>query len=125
MKIKIESDVFDIVKRVKDIDDGYYIIFNLKSQKYELHNYKQLNTYCFSYPFANLDCRFLEMIYATNANNIDNIIEEIDKNNIDIERNRQKRMIDYNKYYLSEIYNFSNNSSKEYCEDKVFSSIWR
>ena len=40
MKIKIESDIFEISKRVKDIDENYYIVFDTKKNKYELHRYE-------------------------------------------------------------------------------------
>ena len=28
MKIEIEDDVFEIVKRLKEIDDGYFVLYN-------------------------------------------------------------------------------------------------
>ena len=46
MKIKIESDVFDIVDRIKEIDDGYFIMpalmgnqifFKFDNSKYQCH----------------------------------------------------------------------------------------
>lgn len=125
MKIKIESDVFDIVKRIKEIDDGYYILFDLNKQKFEVHNCKQSSSYCFTYPYDNLDERVFEMIYATNSKFIDKIIEDIDKNNTKIEKNNENKRKDFNDYYLREIYNFSNNSSKNYNEEKAFSNVWR
>ena len=36
MKIKIESDVFDIVDRIKEIDDGYFIIYDTQKNKFEI-----------------------------------------------------------------------------------------
>ena len=37
MKIKIESDVFDIAKRLKQINESYYILFDTSKQK--IRNY--------------------------------------------------------------------------------------
>lgn len=125
MKIKIESDVFDIVKRIQEIDDGYYILFDLNKQKFEVHNCKQPNSYCFTYPYDNLDLRIFEMIYATSSRFIGKILEDIDNNNANIERNNENKRKDINDYYLREIYNFSNNSSKNYNEEKAFSNVWR
>ena len=45
MKIKIESDVFNIINRIKEIDDGYFIMYNTNSKKFEVHNEKNLNSY--------------------------------------------------------------------------------
>ena len=125
MKIKIESDVFDVSKRIKEIDENYFIMFNLNNNKYELHCASQPNTYCFSYPFEDLDERFIDMIYKTNVTNIDNIIEQIDNNNAKIENNVNSSVKDKSNFMLREIYNFSNISSKNFDESKAFSSVWR
>ena len=125
MKIKIESDVFDVSKRIKEIDENYFIMFNLNNNKYELHCASQPNTYCFSYPYDDLDERFIDMIYKTNITNIDNIIEQIDNNNAKIENNVNSSVKDKSNFMLREIYNFSNISSKNFDESKAFSSVWR
>ena len=125
MKIKIESDVFDVSKRIKEIDENYFIMFNLNNNKYELHCASQPNTYCFSYPYEDLDERFIDMIYKTNIANIDNIIEQIDNNNANIENNINSSVKDKSNFMLREIYNFSNISSKNFDESKAFSSVWR
>ena len=52
MKIRIENDVFDVVKRIKQIDDGYFVVFDLDKEKYELHNKYQNNSYCLTYPYC-------------------------------------------------------------------------
>ena len=125
MKIKIESDVFDISKRIKEINEGYFIMYNLDNCKYELHCNNQPNSYCFSYPFENLDFKFIDMIYKTNIEHIDNIIQEIDNNNDKIEKNANSIVRDKSNYMLKEIFDFSNISSKNFDESKAFSSVWR
>lgn len=125
MKIKIESDVFDISKRIKEINEGYFIMYNLDNGKYELHCTDQPNSYCFSYPFENLDFRFIDMIYRTNIVHIDNIVQEIDINNNKIEKNINSNVKDKSNYMLKEIFDFSNISSKDFDESKAFSSVWR
>ena len=116
MKIKIESDVFDIAKRLKQINESYYILFDTSKQKFELHSKEQQNSYCFSYPFQNLDNRFLDMVYTTNIRYIDNI---------EIERIGKQKTKSQTDYMLKEIYCFANNSSKELDEKTSFSSVWR
>lgn len=125
MKILIESDVFDIVNRIKEIDDGYYIVYDTCKDKYELHNKYQLNTYCLTIPYDEIDNRILELIYFTSVVNIDKIIEEIDNNNINVEQKQTEHMKNYSDYILREIYAFANNSSKAYNVSNAFSSIWR
>lgn len=125
MKIKINSDVHDIVDRIKEIDDGYYIVFDTIKNKFELHNSNQPVTYCLTIPYDVLDARVLDVIYSTSVQNIDNILEEIDNSNDVIERNTIKEMKDASDYKLREIYKFANNSSKEIGCDCAFENVWR
>jgi len=123
MKIKIDNDVFDITKRIKEIDDDYYIVFDDKNNKYELHNCKQANSYCLTCPYEQLDKRFVDLILYTHINNSDNILMDIDKNNSDLENSATKKRVDQTEYMVREIYEFSNNSSKEYSEN-AFKTRW-
>lgn len=125
MKIKIESDTFDIVERIKDIDENYFLLFDLEKEKFELHNKSQANSYCFTYPYDNLDNRMLNLIYKSSVGFIDKIMEDIDRNNCKIERNNMEKVKSDADYMFREIYNFSNNSSKELDDNKAFSSVWR
>ena len=124
MKIKIDDDVFEIAKRIKEIDDGYYIVFDTKKEVYELHNSKQVYSYCLTVPYTNLDSRLLDMVLYTNISNIDNIINDIDNNNASIERNTAIQVKDYTNFMVKEIYDFCNNSSKQYINDN-FKNMWR
>ena len=124
MKIKIDNDVFEITQRIKEIDDGYYIVFDTKKSRYELHNINQPYTYCLTYPYGNLDSRLLDMILYTNINNIDNILNDIDNNNVKIENNVDNNIKNQTDYMVREIYDFASNSSKE-CVVDFLESKWR
>ncbi len=125
MKILIESDVFDITKRIKEIDDGYFICYNLKQKKYELHNQNQEHSYCLTIPYRNLDDRIIDLINMTKVANIDNIIADIDRNNSIVEQNHADTVKSIADYCLREIYSFANNSSKDFDYSSAFSNIWR
>lgn len=123
MNIKIEDDVFDITKRIKEIDDGYYIEYNCKRKLYELHNFNQLNSYCLTIPFDNLDDRVLDLILYTNISNIDNIMIDINNCNTLNEINSQKIRKERSEFIVKEIYDFCNNSSKNF-EVNSFENLW-
>lgn len=125
MRIEIESDVFDIVNRIKEIDDGYKIMLNLKTGRLEVHNTKQQNTFCFVINGDSLDERVIDKIYSTLSCNADNIMEDIDNNNQLIEKKSRDKLKDYTDYMSREIYSFSNNSSKAYDFKKAFCAKWR
>ena len=113
------------MKRITEIDDGYYILFNTLNNKYEIHNCNQMNTYCFTSKNTVIDSRIIDEINYSKVSNIDKIIDEIDKNNLIVESNRMQKTKDDSDYMLREIFKYSSNSSKEYCEADAFSTIWR
>lgn len=125
MKIEIESDVFDVIPRLKEIDDGYKIMLNLESGKLELHNEKQTNTYCFTLKenaiLPNLICDVL----ASDIRFIDNIMKDIVKNNVEVEEESKNKIDDYTSYMSREIFNFANMSSRVYDINKAFKTVWR
>jgi hypothetical protein len=124
MKIKIENDVFDIVKRIKDLDEGYFILFDTTKKQFEVHNKNQNSTYCLTVPFGELDKRLVDLIKYSNMKNIDKIIEDIDRNNIKLEQNMEDNRKSQTEYMVNEIYQYCNNSSKEFTDD-AFSAKWR
>lgn len=125
MKIEIDSDVCDVVNRLKEIDDGYKILLNLKNGKLELHNDKQQNTYCFTLNENEVTPKLLDVVIATSVQFIDDIMLDIDNINNKIEENNKNEIIDYTSYMSKEIYSFSNNSSKEFEPSNVLKSVWR
>lgn len=124
MKIKIENDVFDIVNRIKEIDEGYFIVFDTKRNCYEIHNSNQMDTYCMTVCNDCLDSRVIDDLKISNIDNYDRIIVEIDNNNNTIEQNVYKNIRSQSDYMVREIYDFCNNSSKKLNED-IFQTSWR
>ena len=62
----IERDVFQISRRICEIDPDYFIVFNCRSGKYEVHNTGNIGgTYCFTVPYDELDARTLNYCRET------------------------------------------------------------
>ena len=123
--IKIEQDVFNIVNRIKDIDNGYYIVFNTKSKKFEVHNSSQvMSSYCLTCPYDSLDQRLLEYAQKTRIVNIDKILEEIDETNIKIEKEIDDERVDKSKIMLKEIYKYADMGSKEFDDKNAYKNKW-
>lgn len=92
--IEIKDDLFDICKRIRQIDAKYFILFNLKTKKYEVHYRRAKNTYELTLPFANLDARAVEYVQKTRIEHSRQIYAEIEKQN-------QKMIEEQNKKNLS------------------------
>lgn len=124
MKILIKDDVFEIDKRLKEIDENYFILYDTEKQKYEVHNCLQETTYCLTVPFDGLDSRLVDFVCLTNVANIDNIVRDIDNSNCKHEINCLDNVKNYTDYMLREIYDFYSNSSKNFCNNS-YSIVWR
>lgn len=82
MKIQIKNDVYNISKRLKNIDRFYYVVYDTSKQKFEIHNSSQIgSSYCLTLPYEKLDERTLKYVLLTKSNNIDKILESIENNN--------------------------------------------
>jgi hypothetical protein len=87
----ISSDTFYISERLKEIDESYFLIFNFDKNKFEVHSSCQgVQTYCFTVPYNVLDERTIDYALKTRAQNLDEIISQIDKENEELEKTREK-----------------------------------
>lgn len=79
---RIENDALDIAARLKEIDDGYFIVYNGYFKRLEVHNKKQgKNTFCLVVPSNRLNARTVELVRRTRAENADRLLAEIDFHN--------------------------------------------
>lgn len=123
--IKINQDVFNISDRIKEIDSDYFIVYNTKLKKYEVHNSSQnMNSYCLTCPYESLDCRLLEKTMQTRIINFDKIINEIEQNNKKIEQDEKNEMKDKSSIMLKEIYKYASMGSKEFDEKGAYKNNW-
>ena len=86
MKIKVLFDVYNIAKRLKDIDRDYYVVYDTSKQLFEIHNSNQVgSTYCLTIPYNQLDERALKLVRKNQSANIDEILEQIENDNKQLE----------------------------------------
>lgn len=94
MKIKILHDVYEISKRIKDIDRFYFIVYDTVKQSFEIHNSMQIDTtYCLTLPFKMLDERTLKYVRETASANIEKILEKIENDNKLVENAEKRRIL--------------------------------
>ena len=110
MQKVIKNGLFNIKNRLKNIDSGYYLVFNTISNKFEVHNKKQKNTFCFA--FDTCDVRLLNYTKKSSVKNLTKILEEISLNNEQIELNSKTYQKDYIKLKALDLMDFISNSSK-------------
>lgn len=89
----VQGDLYSISQRIKEIEAGYFIVFNKRSETYEVHStYNEgWNTYCFSVPYDRLDCRTLQLCRETNiAMHGDDIMKQMDGHNEKLEKTNKR-----------------------------------
>ena len=90
---EIKSDCLDIVKRIKTIDKDYFVMFDLGSQKFQLHNRAQKHSYCLTFPFKTLDERAINMVLQTRVENADEFFKEMEAENKRLQEKKAKEVL--------------------------------
>ena len=86
MLIRIAHDVFDIADRVKELDEGYYPVFNTETQRYEIRH-SDGDYVAVVVPYETLDARVLKHLFLTRRDNAYSALMKLDEEN---ERQRQR-----------------------------------
>ena len=81
MNIEIVHDVYYIAERLKEIDFNYFILYNTKRKKYEIHHAGQSDTYCLTVPYDELDACTIDFVNQTRVENRDRLLKELDEEN--------------------------------------------
>ncbi len=124
-EIIIENDVFNIANRLKNVDENYYILFNQKSKKFQVHNSAQgKNSFCLSLPYLTLDARAIEYVLKTHVRNFNKIVLEIEKNNSKIECANARNIEDIAAYKFADFYKFASASTLDITSAKTYSNEW-
>ncbi|MBQ8882002.1 MAG: hypothetical protein IJY70_01230 [Clostridia bacterium] len=78
----IEWDLYDIARRLKEIDDGYFVFYSYKTKKFEIHNAKQRgSTLALVLPYDRLDARALMCVKSTRRERASELFAQIEREN--------------------------------------------
>ena len=78
----IESNVFDIPQRLREIDADYFVVYNHSIRQFEVHHKGQDETYCLSIPYPELDVRTLHRVRETRVERSKIILEQLIKDEL-------------------------------------------
>ena len=94
-KYPVITHVFDIPQRLKEIDPGYFVLYNTQTGKYEVHHNDQPDgSLCVILPYDELDERAVFHVRRTLIANIEKLLEEMDQNNRKTENESLKKNIE-------------------------------
>lgn len=93
-RIAVTGDVYNITGRLKEIDRDYFVMFNRRTQKFEVHINGQWCTLGCELPFDELDARTLLYVREHHASRMAALMAEMDKAEAAQEAARARRMED-------------------------------
>lgn len=92
--IPVESNVFDIPNRLREINSNYFVMFNPSTQLFELHDKSQTVTHCLTFPFDELDGRCIDYTRERLVHRADILFKEMEAKNAKIEAEAEKKFTD-------------------------------
>ena len=87
----IHNDLFDIADRLKEVDERYELYFNRKLGRFEIHANGALQI---AVPFNRLDERTVVLARKTRLENLEKIVESIDRENARLDKLARDRAIE-------------------------------
>lgn len=88
---RIDTDLFDIANRLKEIDENYVVYRNKKLHRFEIHANGVLQI---AVPFDRLDARTLTLARETRLENMARLIARIDKENERLDAQKRRKIIE-------------------------------
>lgn len=122
--ILVENHVTDIPERLKEIDPDFFVMFNPKTQKYEIHK-RVLHgiTLELNLPFDELDSRAID--YLLNTRDVAKVHKEIEEHNAKLDEDRRKVIDNETECKAKEIFDYAyHNESKEKPDEGAYSTRW-
>ena len=108
----VKNDLFNIAKRLKQVNSKYHLFFNAKTCRYEVHNSEKprgILSQCFV--VDTLDARVIEHAHRTKIENYDYLAHQMDLQNEYLEnsamrelKNNQARLADMMSYASGQIH---------------------
>lgn len=94
-KVLIEYDPCFIRQRLTEIDDSYFLVYDIRRHAYEVHSSDQGSyTFCFTVPFDCLDERTLTHALRTRSQNQETLIRELDAYNEKLHKENMKKAVE-------------------------------
>lgn len=90
----IEDDLFGVCRRLKSVDEGYFVFRNYKTGKFEVHNSRDAHTLCLVLPYDTLDERTVRHVLYTRAERLEQNLKAMDEQNKKAEARELKRAVD-------------------------------
>ena len=90
-RVPVLSNAMDIPARLKAMRESFFVMFNARTQRFEIHDAAQTGgTLCCALPFDELDARALEYARCYRAERLCETAREVEAHNERLEREAQR-----------------------------------
>lgn len=91
--LPVYNSVFYIPERLREYDPGFFVVFNKRKQKYEVHNLENpISSYCFTVTFDELDVRTIHHTWQTDIRvHGRRILKQLDKEQERMEKDQERQ----------------------------------
>lgn len=111
--VPVVSHTMDIPVRLKELNGAFFVMFNVRTQKYEVHCADQpFDTLACVLPFGQLDARTIQYVREHSSKRLETIAREIEEHNEKLVRRAEAEMLDKANYKMKETFNYLKNNSK-------------
>lgn len=113
-----------IPERLREIDQGYFVVFNHKNSSFEIHHKDGLPNDSFQLwiPFKELDQRTIDRVLETRIENSKALMALMERQNEKLEEDAQKKSDEITEDISRDIYRYCNNirPSKDTIDDDAY-----
>jgi DNA-binding transcriptional regulator GbsR (MarR family) len=115
-----------IPERLKQIEKGYFVVFNHKNGSFEIHHEDGLPNDSFQLwiPFKELDQRTIDRVLETRIENAKALMTLMERQNAKLEEDIQKQSDNVTQEIAKDIYRYCNNNhvSKDAPDDGAYTT---
>ncbi len=122
-KTPVVTNVFLIPERLRELDEGYFVLRNHETQKFEIHHSGQPhNTYCLTVPYGELDERTLHLVQKTRICNAEKLLSEMEEHNRKISDTQNAIPEEATQKLKETVTYLGRHSDKEFLDDGAFTT---
>ena len=111
MLVRITHDVFDIADRVRELDEGYYPVYDTEKRRYEIRH-RDGDYIAVVVPYDTLDARILKHLYLTRRDNALAFLSKMEEENLQKEKKSIDHTVDEAGYKARQIFSYLDTSKR-------------
>ena len=102
--VVIENDLFGIAARLREIDDGYFVVYDKAKHCFEVHNRLQRgDTFALRVPYPSLDARTVALVRRTRAERAEELLRETERENERLSKRTEREALERAAEKISEV----------------------